>query len=1592
MTTRFVSHRPRLTHLALFSVAYVLGCGFAHVFVLVPGITVSIWPPAGVFIATLLATSPYSWPWWILAGWLAEMFAQFMWFHSPPIVGLLIFGGNALAAIVGAALVNLASGRRARLETIGEVLAFVVGAGAAPLVSATVGSATLAWFGVKSQTFASVWPLFWIGDATGILLVTPVVLFAIQYWHEKAQLSAAQWMEAGVLGLVFLTVAVLSLTDAYLPTPYIIMPPLLWVAVRFELRGAAVALTLLALITLALTVTGASQFVGDPESQRQRQVMLQLFLVISALSALIVAAISRQHQQATLALRGSVDALAERERELSQLVNMVPSHVWRLTPGGDPIFFNQRMADFIGFDVAGTVRPGMTRLDALVDAVHPEDAAGFGSSLRESLATGETFAMRYRLRRADGSYRWMSSRAEPVRDQEGRISQWYGLCHDVEDQVQAERALRASQQQLQQIVDAVPAMIWCMTPEGVPSYVNKRLMDHVGVVLDELVAPGASRSLADVHPDDRNEVARGLTSSVETGTPFAMKYRQRRADGSYRWTDGRAEPLRGSDGRVTQWYGVCLDIEELLTTQQALLDRELELSQLIDLVPIHVWRLTPAGEPNFVNKRLSDFLGLDVEEYDKPGMSRLAGAILTSTHPDDSLAATQGIAHSLATGEPYSIQWRARRADGVYRWVDTRAEAVRDAAGVITQWYGVNIDIDDRIRAEQALDRREREFAQLVDMVPSFLWRLTAEGEANFFNRRLVEFLGFDVSAVDRWPTKGLGALIEAAVHPDDATAVADGFKHAFVTGERFSMKYRMRRADGVYRWVDSGAEPMRDDHGKIVQWFGFSHDIDDQTRLFSAVAEREARIRRLIDSDIIGIVIWDLDGTLIDANDAFLRMVQYTREDVTAGLRWFDMTPPDWQEVHAQEEADELAATGKMQAREKEYFRKDGSRVPVLIGAACFEGHSRQGVAYILDLTELKHAEAALRDRERELSQLVDMVPSYLWRITPNGAPVFFNKRLVDFLGFDVTGLDKPDGGRLDAFIEAAVHPDDAADVEKTFERSLATGEPLFMKWRMSRADGVYRWMAASAEAMRDQDGRIAQWYGLCHDIDDQLQAEVSLRNSKQQLEQMIDAVPFSILSFDPSRKMTYTSKRYLEQAGAPSSEVADFDALARDVAHPDDFPVMFQKAQKGFATGQPFVNRFRRRLREGGYRWIEARAQPLRGADGEIVQWYLASIDIEDEMKAQEALRERERFLWQLVETLPAMIDCAAPDGEPVYRSQQLREFLGYELEELDGTSKSRLAGTLDAGVHPDDVSGVKEEYAHSISTGEPYARRHRLRRFDGEYRWVETRAAPMRNSDGDIVQWNVICLDIDGEVRAQGALRLAQDRLSRASQAASLAELSASIAHEVNQPLAAIVANSYACHRWLSAAPPNLERAKATAERIIRDANSAADVVSRIRALFKQSLESRSSVAVGIVIAEARDLMAEEALRRRIRLEVEVDSALPMVVLDRTQIQQVLVNLMRNALEAMNGAATDRVLRMRAEQAPEGVRIEVSDRGCGLDDLDKIFDPFFTTKNDGMGMGLAICRSIVESHGGRLWAERNEPQGAKFIFTLPVELKAA
>lgn len=245
-----------------------------------------------------------------------------------------------------------------------------------------------------------------------------------------------------------------------------------------------------------------------------------------------------------------------------------------------------------------------------------------------------------------------------------------------------------------------------------------------------------------------------------------------------------------------------------------------------------------------------------------------------------------------------------------------------------------------------------------------------------------------------------------------------------------------------------------------------------------------------------------------------------------------------------------------------------------------------------------------------------------------------------------------------------------------------------------------------------------------------------------------------------------------------------------------------------------------------------------------------------------------------------------------------------------------------------------------------------------------------------------------EIDSLVR-EDALRTMRARLEHATRLATVAELSAAIAHEVNQPLAAVAANASACHRWLSAVPPNLERARLAAERIERDANSAGEVVNRVRALFKHAARATVPLNLNEVVKEVRQLMVDEVAAGGVSIETDLERDLPRTLADRVQMQQVIVNLVRNGIEAMEATVdVPKVLWIRSRsEGIQHVRVEVCDYGSGLQDPENAFKPFFTTKKGGMGMGLAICRSIIEAHQGQLWATQNQGRGATFCFRLPI-----
>jgi PAS domain S-box-containing protein len=611
-----------------------------------------------------------------------------------------------------------------------------------------------------------------------------------------------------------------------------------------------------------------------------------------------------------------------------------------------------------------------------------------------------------------------------------------------------------------------------------------------------------------------------------------------------------------------------------------------------------------------------------------------------------------------------------------------------------------------------------------------------------------------------------------------------------------------------------------------------------ENTRLYGDLQEREAKVRRLVDSNIVGILIWALDGRVVEANEAFLRMVGYSRDDLVSGhVRWPEMTPAEWVAVSGRAMA-ELKASGSCKTFEKEYFRKDGSRVPVLIGATSFGEGRDQGVAFVLDLTEHKRAEEALRESEERWRAVFENNPAMYFMVDAASTIVSVNPFGAEQLGYTVHEL-------VGHPVLNVVHEADRDAVQRNVAACLEQiGRTMTWEFRKLRKDGTMLWARETARAMLIKNRPLALI--VSEDVSERKRAEYLTQ-------QMFEK---------PPDRMSIVGRDYRYQRVNP--------AFARKWGMP---------AEK-------------------------------------IVGMHVA-------------------------------------------------ELMG--MESFEQTIKAHL---------DECFAGEEVSYAEwfTLSHGRCY---------------LAVSHSPLRPSPERVEAALVIIRDLTEHMLASEALRKTQMELAHVNRVTTMGQLTASIAHEVNQPIAAAVTNAGAGLRWLAAQPPNLDKVQDTFNSIIKAGTQAGEVIGHIRALIKRVPTRKTNLDINETILETIALTRGEMGRHSILLQTELANDLPSVWGDRVQLQQVMLNLIMNGIEAMSEISErSRVLLIGSSaDVPDGVIVTVQDSGPGLtpESLDHIFDPFYTTKHTGMGMGLSICRSIVEEHGGRLWVTANAPRGANFQFTL-------
>ena len=370
----------------------------------------------------------------------------------------------------------------------------------------------------------------------------------------------------------------------------------------------------------------------------------------------------------------------------------------------------------------------------------------------------------------------------------------------------------------------------------------------------------------------------------------------------------------------------------------------------------------------------------------------------------------------------------------------------------------------------------------------------------------------------------------------------------------------------------------------------------------------------------------------------------------------------------------------------------------------------------------------------------------------------------------------------------------------------------------------------------------------------------------------------------------------------------------------------------------------------------------------------------------KAEEAARRSERELLDVIETIPTLAFTTFADGSNVWVNRRWVEYTGLSA---DDTSGSGWQATL----HPDDLREHVTKWQQSMASGEPFENEARHRSTEGEYRCFLVRAVPLHDEHGKIVKWYGTLTDIEDRKRAEQereSLRHLEADLAYMSRVMTMGELAASLAHEITQPIAAAVMNAEACTHWLRHDVPEVTRAAQAASAVVANVRRAADIIDRVRSLYRRGTPKREPLDVNEVIREITVLLSDTAKRNLVSIRTELDVTLPRATGDRVQLQQVLMNLILNGIEAMKDTGGE--LTVAPKRTEDGqLLISVSDTGMGLpiDEAGRLFEAFFTTKPKGTGMGLSISRRIIELHGGRLWASSNTERGATFHFTLPGEV---
>jgi PAS domain S-box-containing protein len=1051
--------------------------------------------------------------------------------------------------------------------------------------------------------------------------------------------------------------------------------------------------------------------------------------------------------------------------------------------------------------------------------------------------------------------------------------------------------------------------------------------------------------------------------------------------------------------------GIAIQQSEL---HQQVQEKQQFIQQLSDAAPGFIYIYDLIEQRNvYSNGGIVNFLGYTPEAIQAMGPTVLPQLF----HPEDFAQVAARIAQlqTAQPGENVESEFRLRHADGDWRWFCARETVYRRTPeGIACQILGVAQEITERKRVEALLRESQQRLELSLDATQQGMWDYDFDRDRAYLTPQCKRLLGLNPN--EPWATYD---QMFACIHPADRAAVSASVLTVMQTQDHYDSEYRVIWPDGSVHWLQAKGKVLRNQTGDRIRLIGTLINISERKQLEAELNQRlvdlqeqQQRSQQLIDNAPIGIGIGSADGTVAVINDEMLRLHGYTRAEFEQqGMNWRDFLPPELQ-AQASEVMTRLQQVGVLPPEEKELLLPDGSRKPIWISATQWSNRPDMHVAFAVDLTQQKQAEAALQLSQRRYQQLAEAMPQMVWTTDATGQLNYWNQQWYEY-----TGLSEAESLGLEAV--SVVHPEDRDRTLAQWQQAVTQGLSFEIEYRVRRWDGVYHWFISRGLPAYDSQNQVTGWIGtitnvdelkrsqaerehllhqLAEDIAVRQQSEERLRQSEARLKLGVQVAGVAIAHFDYTTQQVTLSPEAAALYGFPADQLQVTREDIHATFHPLDAADLIENIRQIISpTGTGWFAREHRVVwPTGEVRWLSVRKQVFfdrATVPNRPVYAILAAIDITERIQTEAALRENEQRLKAVIDNSRAAIFLKDLQGRYLLMNQECAQL--FRLTEAEGVGKT------DFDLFPSEVAKQLQANDQAvIVTGEALTLEEEVLLEDGTFTYLSVKF-PLLDEAGSPYAICGISTDISDRVRLQAE----RDRLLAATEAAraeaeainrSKDEFVSLVAHELRSPLNAIMGWA----KLLQTRSFDPDMTQKALETITRNTQAQVQLiedlldVSRMRR-GELRLEF-AAVHLADVVEAAIETIRPAAAAKLLHIEVQIHPVL-LIEGDPHRLQQVVLNLLTNAIKFTPEGGQIQVL---LEQQGTQASLQVRDTGKGIhpDFLPHIFERFRqdtqnTTTRQGLGLGLAIVKYIVEQHGGTVTAaSAGDDQGTTFTVMVP------